>query len=721
MAPPRGNLESKIPLQARNLLEQSTMTVYSTPLGETLKNQGVSPDQFNRYLQAVKVNETGLKMNATSWTGVKGLMQVTHKTFNSLYSQNKELFEARGLPRNREHPGSSALAGALYYGDQLAKLKDPTAAAVAYNSGPRAGEFYSQDRVWAVRSEGRDYAVKFDRHMAQLGDPSTNLGAASEEVLRERYAALHERGLIDDKHTLDDPKNASREDLNASVQAGTKALTDKAQNALQGLNEDDNNELQQLLGKVAKGEELSEEEQEKLNTLRSQMMQGQGLDPNDQAVGNVFLAAIAQALGIPLGRLGVQSPSSYARPQPPRSGRSGPYGGQPRRSGGGQSGASQRSGAPSPRYGNYRQQQGEYNKTAREPENYIPPQLQDPITFGQIDSDDQFGFRGNGSFEGVDSRLQEIIRQTAEEFPLRVRVMSGKRGRSSGDHSRGRAVDITLYDQDGNALGNYQNPQNFRAYEAFAQAAYLKARELYPDLTDGRGKDFNWGGHFGDGGRGKYKYGSNDTMDFRIASNSRFRAGTIMGGLNERHGWYDKGDLLGGSRAYSPEALAETMKQLESLRLTPEQRAFNERTMFGVAKASGRLGARGDVDVKINVGPTTVARNTNDLWGKAAALGGRLRQQNAVLSNGAIHIADAGTPTTTIITPAVNEAVKQAGDGLKAAGVAEEERKKKDPGASELADASAALKGSGVRRSSGRKSSSVPKANKSDEQATARA
>ncbi|GEM_PF-6767039 len=209
-------------------------------------------------------------------------------------------------------------------------------------------------------------------------------------------------------------------------------------------------------------------------------------------------------------------------------------------------------------------------------------------------SPDQFGFRGNGSFNGVDKRIAHIIEATAREFPLRVRVMSGREGRGSGVHATGRAVDITLYDQDGNALGNYQNSQNFRAYELFAQAAWLKTKELYPDLVDGQGHDFNWGGLFGDNGNGGYKYGSNDTMDFRIEHNSKFRAGSIMGGLNNRHSFYDQGDILGGSKPFSQENFAEGMRQLHGLRLTPQQAAHNRATLFGVGRASGTLEARSD-------------------------------------------------------------------------------------------------------------------------------
>lgn len=259
-----------------------------------------------------------------------------------------------------------------------------------------------------------------------------------------------------------------------------------------------------------------------------------------------------------------------------------------------------------------------------------------------VDPNDQFGFKGNGSFEGVDPRLQEILKATAAEFPLRTRVMSGKMGRNSGAHSHGNATDISLYDQDGNVLPNYQNSEYFRAYELFAQSARKKAAEMYPDLVDGKGSDFNWGGLFGDNGNGGYKYGSNDTMDFRLAPNNLFRAGTINSGLNERHSFYDNNDILGGSKPYSDEAFAADMEKLRTLRLTPEQVARNNQTMFGVARASGTLGARPDVQYN---SPQTGA--LPDLDAANANLPGRLSPEY-VAPTGDPKVMPEGTNTPSL-------------------------------------------------------------------------
>ena len=208
---------------------------------------------------------------------------------------------------------------------------------------------------------------------------------------------------------------------------------------------------------------------------------------------------------------------------------------------------------------------------------------------------EKFGYRGRGSPKGVDPRLMELFKKTAEDFPLRVRFMSGKLGRSRGAHSRGRAGDITIYDDAGNALPNYQNSRTFRIYEMFAQKMRENAKALYPELSDNNWKngELDWGGLFGGEGNNpnKMKYGSADTMDYRINYGDKTRAGSIEGGLNSRYkGSYDKGDIFGGSKAYSPEVLKEDLERLKGFMLNKEQiEDIRKYGFFGVARASGQL------------------------------------------------------------------------------------------------------------------------------------
>ena len=211
------------------------------------------------------------------------------------------------------------------------------------------------------------------------------------------------------------------------------------------------------------------------------------------------------------------------------------------------------------------------------------------------------------TMRGVDPRLQDIVTNGLKDFPLRSKIMSTGAGRRGGNHGRGNAIDFTLFDQNGKALPNYGTGagQNFRAYELANQKMMKYTQENYPKLADGKGKDFFWGGLFGDyNGRGKkggymksqdgkrglqLKYGSNDTMHSAFDSANKARAGSIMGGLQGKYkGVYDSGDLLGGSKPYGDgTAYKKDMEALKEYRLP--QHEVGKRKLFGVARASGSL------------------------------------------------------------------------------------------------------------------------------------
>lgn len=227
-------------------------------------------------------------------------------------------------------------------------------------------------------------------------------------------------------------------------------------------------------------------------------------------------------------------------------------------------------------------------------------------------ADGHSGTAGNGSWEGVDPRLKHLYEETSKVFPLRNRMMSGKAGRSSGNHAAGNAFDITLYDQAGNPLPSYQEGTAFRAYELFAQTMHKKAQELYPELVSGKGGEMlDWGGLFGGDGRGNYKYGSNDLMDFRINTSDKTRAGNIMTGLQGGYkGWYDKNDVLGGSKPYSEEAYRTDMMKLHNFTLSEQQK--RNATYFGVAKASPFLGPNKAITpTSVDLGIQNKAKSVN--------------------------------------------------------------------------------------------------------------
>ncbi|MGN6552076.1 MAG: hypothetical protein ACTHJ3_19600 [Pararhizobium sp.] len=131
--------------------------------------------------------------------------------------------------------------------------------------------------------------------------------------------------------------------------------------------------------------------------------------------------------------------------------------------------------------------------------------------------------------EHVDPRLREILQKASETSDYRVEAYSGFRPGDPRFHGKGEATDIRLVDKKtGKALPNYQTPETFSAYQAFANDARRAQQELYPELDQA----FRWGGYFG-GPRGKY--GSMDLMHFDLGGSHSLgmAGGSWEGGLND--------------------------------------------------------------------------------------------------------------------------------------------------------------------------------------------
>lgn len=109
-------------------------------------------------------------------------------------------------------------------------------------------------------------------------------------------------------------------------------------------------------------------------------------------------------------------------------------------------------------------------------------------------------------FSGVTPALMSILQRAAAMMPANVSVVeafSGKTGRSTGtrNHPAGRAVDVRLYDANGNPIKDYFGGQKsfsaadqaaYQTYEQFAQAARAAQEQMYPELSGA----FRWGGYF---------------------------------------------------------------------------------------------------------------------------------------------------------------------------------------------------------------------------------
>lgn len=135
---------------------------------------------------AVMSVESGGNETAKSETGVKGLMQVTEKTFNSLKVGN-----------NRLDPQQSIEAGTKYLSQLLKDFNgDYSKAIVAYNSGPgnvkEAVEKYGESGwIKGMRAEGQDYLPKIQAALNyQNAGYSTPETGPSSAIPADKFASV---------------------------------------------------------------------------------------------------------------------------------------------------------------------------------------------------------------------------------------------------------------------------------------------------------------------------------------------------------------------------------------------------------------------------------------------------------------------------------------------------------------------------------------------------
>jgi hypothetical protein len=118
------------------------------------------------------------------------------------------------------------------------------------------------------------------------------------------------------------------------------------------------------------------------------------------------------------------------------------------------------------------------------------------------------------STAGVDPSLLGWIQAAAASSPYDVRFESGKREGDPRFHGKGMATDIQLIDpKTGKVIPNYQSPENFAAYQGFANAVHQAA---------GGDPRLRWGGYFS-GGKGRY--GALDLMHFDLGGQQVGMAG----------------------------------------------------------------------------------------------------------------------------------------------------------------------------------------------------
>ncbi len=135
------------------------------------------------------------------------------------------------------------------------------------------------------------------------------------------------------------------------------------------------------------------------------------------------------------------------------------------------------------------------------------------------------------SSKGVDQRLLDIIANAKLSLPAGYSIQIARgggvatRGGKSSYHLSGKAIDVEIYDANGNKLSNYQNASTFAIYQKFADAARAYQMQQYPALKGA----FNWGGYFS--GKLGSKYGAMDLMHFSVGPSEKGQAGDWQHGL----------------------------------------------------------------------------------------------------------------------------------------------------------------------------------------------
>lgn len=152
-------------------------------------------------------------------------------------------------------------------------------------------------------------------------------------------------------------------------------------------------------------------------------------------------------------------------------------------------------------------------------------------TVQYISKDGKFVIGPDVNYKRVDARLVKIAELSASylEEGYLLLMHSGYRNSNSGFHPKGKAIDCRIILDDGRQLENYQEPDNFRLYEVWAQHCKKLQVLKYPELN----KALRWGGYFGGSIGPNAKYGAMDLMHLDLGGTSvGMAAGSFSGGLN---------------------------------------------------------------------------------------------------------------------------------------------------------------------------------------------
>lgn len=149
-----------------------------------------------------------------------------------------------------------------------------------------------------------------------------------------------------------------------------------------------------------------------------------------------------------------------------------------------------------------------------------------------------------GNIDEVNPKLQNVINAAAGDLPpgYTVRAISGKDSRlrtGTQNHPAGLAMDVQLYDGDGNLVPHNSNSPGWKYYEMLYRSAHIRGQQMYPD------DKFIWGGAWISDAAGR-----GDPMHYQIVDPSVRGSSTSSGrysfdnGLDPSHPFVREGGQL---------------------------------------------------------------------------------------------------------------------------------------------------------------------------------
>jgi hypothetical protein len=148
-----------------------------------------------------------------------------------------------------------------------------------------------------------------------------------------------------------------------------------------------------------------------------------------------------------------------------------------------------------------------------------------------------------GNIDEVNPKLQNVINAASGDLPAgySVKAISGRDARATGtkNHPAGLAMDVQIYDGEGNLVPHNSNSPGWKYYEMLYRSAHLRGQEMYP------ADKFIWGGAWISDAAGR-----GDPMHYQIVdptvpgtstSSGRY---SIEGGLDPSHPFVREGGQL---------------------------------------------------------------------------------------------------------------------------------------------------------------------------------